>query len=606
MSLSSKVIKGKNPSLKWWADMLSFFQAETITVPSSYRERVLETKRLCENDVSGIVNTVLDFAIECALVNISIETDNDNLTDELNNWLKDVNKELIGKVPTGIYPLAKEYYRERWKGSSNLVLRTFWDRENTSKLKLPSTMFFVDGEDVIVKRKDHKDGRVTLGDEEYYIRINSRREDDIHIPRSKSERLFIQRPYESWGVVEPVPYLIRRGVFKNAKFLTLLSSKGEHVLGKALEYLMMIKKGTEKMALEGRAEHVYSEEDLKKVSKELSDLLQNRKNIAGTPTYTTNFDTEIEHMIPEYSKIINDELYSPIERKILSGLGMIEIISGKSTSRVDSILNPKPFISEVTSGIRDFSAILNDIITVIVQENVGRHKKWMNVNIKVKTSPVQAFINDKVKAMLRSIYDRGNLSRKTLVEIVGELDYVDEVKRKKSELDSGEDDLMFAPVIQNNGQLYDPRKPKSKQTVQQPTNTPSNKKEGVPDDKTGPEKRNYTQSNVVGEPIDPRRQDNTTLNGKEFEEAPYKKNTDLPDSVKVLPAGAQTIWREVFNKSYPKGEETAIKIAWTAVKRVYEKKGDKWIKKYKGTVENTLDKLLEDLENCTGVNENEE
>jgi cation transport regulator len=63
---------------------------------------------------------------------------------------------------------------------------------------------------------------------------------------------------------------------------------------------------------------------------------------------------------------------------------------------------------------------------------------------------------------------------------------------------------------------------------------------------------------------------------------PYSKNDELPDNVKgVLPSAAQTVFRKAFNsaeKEYD-SEETAIKVAWAAVKKAgYKKKGDEWVK----------------------------
>lgn len=71
---------------------------------------------------------------------------------------------------------------------------------------------------------------------------------------------------------------------------------------------------------------------------------------------------------------------------------------------------------------------------------------------------------------------------------------------------------------------------------------------------------------------------------------PYKKVDDLPDSVKdVLPSHAQDIFMAAFNSAYDdykdpddrRGDESrdevAFKVAWSAVKRDYEKGGDdKW------------------------------
>lgn len=73
---------------------------------------------------------------------------------------------------------------------------------------------------------------------------------------------------------------------------------------------------------------------------------------------------------------------------------------------------------------------------------------------------------------------------------------------------------------------------------------------------------------------------------------PYKNLADLPDSIRGhLPRHAQEIylkafnnaWEEYANPSHRRGkasrEEVAHKVAWAAVKHVYEKSDDKWIPK---------------------------
>jgi len=73
---------------------------------------------------------------------------------------------------------------------------------------------------------------------------------------------------------------------------------------------------------------------------------------------------------------------------------------------------------------------------------------------------------------------------------------------------------------------------------------------------------------------------------------PYDRNADLPKSVRdSLPAHAQTIYRKAFDHAFdeyaePEGrrgdasrEETAHKVAWSAVKQKYRKKGDEWVAK---------------------------
>ncbi len=221
-------IKGKTQSLRWLNDLLAFFTAEQISIPSDYRERVTETKRLLETDTSGIVSSMLDFAIDCALVKYRVETGNENLTEILNNWLGSINSDLRGKVPTGLKALAREYFRERWKGSSNLLLRTFWTEKDD--FSLPTTMFFVDGEDIIIKgNSEDKTAPRKLGEEKYYLRLTSDNTKDpkqampLPNPGNKNEIIFAQRPFESWSALKTTPFLIRRGLFRNMMLFNLLS-----------------------------------------------------------------------------------------------------------------------------------------------------------------------------------------------------------------------------------------------------------------------------------------------------------------------------------------------------------------------------------------------
>jgi cation transport regulator len=74
---------------------------------------------------------------------------------------------------------------------------------------------------------------------------------------------------------------------------------------------------------------------------------------------------------------------------------------------------------------------------------------------------------------------------------------------------------------------------------------------------------------------------------------PYNKRSDLPDNVRDnLPEHAQDIYKEAFNNAWDQyddpedrrgdagREETAHKVAWSAVKNEYEKgDDDKWHRK---------------------------
>ena len=555
-----------SPSMAWLLDMVALMQGSVVTVPTEYRAQVLSVKQLMKNDESGLIASLLDFGISSAAdVNLSVETSNPALSELLNNWLSDINGTLIGQIPIGIDALSKEYYRERWKGSSLLLLRTVW--EDVGGYKLPVKMWFVDGEDIDVSSNEKV---VTLGDEKYSIIIDKNNpKANIKLPTSKYEKIFIQKPYTSWGIKYPTPFIIQRGLYKNALFLKNLVAKGEIVVAKALEYLMVVKKGTEALAKENRSEFIYSDEDLNAVKEKFGLLVNNRVNTPGVPSYITNFDTDIEHLIPEYERILKPTLYAPIEKRILAGIGMIDIVAGAETSRREGTLNPKPFIGELNSGVNDFKALIKDILLSIIIENQKTHPKYFSDknSLEVRSTPVKAFMTDDYKTMMRSIYDRGGLSKRTFVEVVGETSYGQERDRRIQEVERGDDVIMFAPVIQNQEQTRSPEEDPGK-----PVTTVKN--ENTLPDRTGPEAKNFDNSSLEqGGEI-------------EFEQAPYDKNKDLPSNITdPLPSVAQTIWRKSFNAIFETtGDEAkARQGAWRNVKLKYKKdsKSGKWTSKNK-------------------------
>jgi len=74
---------------------------------------------------------------------------------------------------------------------------------------------------------------------------------------------------------------------------------------------------------------------------------------------------------------------------------------------------------------------------------------------------------------------------------------------------------------------------------------------------------------------------------------PYKKIEDLPEPVRnALPTRAQIIYKEAFNSAWEQydepeerredrsHEETSHAVAWSAVKKVYQKnEKDEWVRK---------------------------
>jgi len=552
------------PLITWLYDMLGMMGSDVITVPMDYRSQVAEVRKILKSDTSGIVNTMLDFSIKAALVDYQVQTDNPNLTNVFNNWLDNViNYDLRGKIPVGLKPLAKQYFIERWKGSSMCLLRTYW--ENVDGWNLPTRMWFVQGEDVLVEQgKD-----IIIGNEKYYLikgkDYNVSAKDRMLLPvDKKNEVIFIQKPFAKWTDAYPVPYVIHKGLYENLKFLELLSSKGQKIVSKAIEYLFLLKKGTEGLAKMGNPEFIYSEEDLKNIKQDLADKIKGELTSTGTPVYTTNFDTDISHIIPDYSKAISGELYLPIERRLLAGLGLIEVVEGLSSTRKESTLNPKPFVSEVLSGIDDFKQLMKDIMLEVIERNPHK-KKSISRKIEVYNTQPKEFITDEMLKQLRVAFDRGSISHRTYIELVTNGNYFQEVERRKLEDKEGINDILYPHLATNNEKDEDDLKQTTKDKVDQ---------DDLPVEKQGPEAKNFDNSSI--------------------EKALYDKNKDLPEEVKTLPARAQTIWRNSFNAiSEETGDlELAEKTAWTNAKLKYKKSEEgKWIRKLDSEIQVTLSEM---------------
>jgi cation transport regulator len=356
---------------------------------------------------------------------------------------------------------------------------------------------FVNGEDIVIP--DNDDTTVSVGSEKYRLRVNERTTKAL--PSSKNEIIFVQKPYESWSSGYAMPFVVRRGVWRNLQLMKMLHTKGERFVAKALEYLLLMKKGTEALALTKEPNYIYSEAELKQIKDDFIKHVEETKTTAGvTPTYVANFDTLLEHLTPDYTKIINDALYSPIERKILAGLGLIDIIQGISSTRRESTLNPRPFMTEVNNGIEDFKMLVTDILQTIQDKNRKQHRKYSEETLVIHNTPVKAFLTDEIRTHLRSLYDRGCLSKRTYTEVVGDTDFDIEVDRRKTEAKNKIEKIMYPHIVQNQEgvgidftsddvpvlkQLFKPPLPKP---------APGAPTDNIPTSKTGIEKKNFTKA----------------------------------------------------------------------------------------------------------------
>jgi cation transport regulator ChaB len=440
------------------------------------------------NDMTGLVDVLTDFAVQSASVSYRIEAENDQLDEVLNNWLNTINAP-YGTIPMGIKALAKEYMQERWKYSSFCVLQiAHWKKDPTTNLLLPDQMIFVDGGSIHALEKDKNTDVLTVDSWSYYIGKDSENKitPGTHI---------VNRPYCRWFDKYPIPYTIKRGVYYNYKIIESLKKKEIEVLDQIIPYMLLVQKGTEGLAL--NQQKTYSQPELQEVVNQFQQLYENLRVMhlddkqVKTPMRVTNFDEEIKHLIPDLKTLFQAELFEQAERNILSGLGFIDIVQGVVSNRRESVLNPKAFIQEINSAIEDFKHILNTLLYLIAEKN-DSHIKYNASKLYISSSPVRSFMTDEFKEKLRTLYDRGLLSKRTFVELVGEGDYETEKFRREKEEKSGDSITMYPPITQNQeGKGIDIQGTNTE--VIPPTATNKDGKETL-QDRTGTETQNWNYS----------------------------------------------------------------------------------------------------------------
>lgn len=566
-----------------------------ITVPTEYHNQVKAVKEMLKDDVSGVIDSLTDFMVESASVDINIEASSDTLSGIFKRWLDKINIGYLGRVPMGIKPLLQEYLKERWKSSSFPILNLAGWEVTEGGLILPTKMFFVDGESIYTK-ENPKEKKLTLFSYDYYLGQEMKIKLD--------QNVIITKPYSRWAEQYPVPYLIKRGVYHNFEIIKSLKNKETEILDQIIPYLLLIKKGTERLAIDNKVN--YTNDQLQEINNQMQALLDELKdtNLSSDKTRktairTTQFDETMEHLIPDLSTIFKPDLFSVTERHILAGLGFIDVEDAVSTSRRESILNPKGFITEVQSAVEDFKGIIKDTLEMIKIKN-DSNVKYNNMTSRITSSPIYGFMTDKFKERIRQLYDRGLVSRQTTVELIGETEFKVEVDRVKKESREGLDFDLYPPVLENReGVGIDiPGEETVEPTETEPT-----------DDKQGVEKQNYNRASItIAECIDCGTEISPDKNNQDLKcpecgkpmkiieglvGAPYSDIKALPKQVKNrLDTELQRIWMRIFNNAYETydNDTIAFKVAWNAIKRIAkEGKSGKLIRKAK-RVEGKLQK----------------
>jgi cation transport regulator ChaB len=563
-----------------------------IVVPSGFHDRVKAVKEMLEDDVTGLVDSLTDFAINSANVDFSIETESDEFTKILKKWLNTINIAYNGQIPSGIKPLAKEYLKERWKYSSLPILKISKWTNIGSGVIVPSQMFFLDGESIHAQDKNEKDENLKIVNYDYFLGNTK--------PDKLDKNVIITKPYCRWYDKYPTPYLIKRGVYHNYKIIQSLKKTETTILDQIIPYMLLIKKGTEGLAKEQIK--TYSDPELKAVTEQFQELMDNisstylgEKSIKS-PVRASNFDEEIKHLIPDLSTIFDGKLFAVAERNILSGLGFIDVVEATSTSRRESILNPKAFIEETKSAVEDFKQIIKELIIQIITKNEN-HIKYINHDFHICSSPVKGFQTDEFKNQFRLLWERGQVSNQSYAEVVGEIEYKTEVLRREKEAKKGTDYTMYPHLTKNeegNGLDIPGEKPKKEDDVNgNPINNDKiddtekynigvsfececikcGHKESsdkhckdLKCSKCGGTMRRIERPGT-GQPIN-----------SELITAPYKKVNDLPVNVrKKLTPIKQKKWLKRRNYAYlymlgktndkKKAETYAFRVAWSLIKK---------------------------------------
>ena len=426
-----------------WNRLFNFLTTaqNNINIPKDFKGRMDLVNFLLDDDHSGLVSTIYEFMVKTATTRYRFESNNETLTKFLAGWMKNVNAGVGVDIPKGLRDLSGQYYRERWK-SSFIGIVIYWEdiKLGTDTFEVPNKIIVVDGSQI------RPDGTCSVtGGYEYYLGPN--KEHPLRPTAKKS--VIIRKPFESNYKKWPSPYLVKKGAMFNALLKTELLQKQADLIHGILPYMFMIKAGNDILA---QNDNLPNEEELtalKDQVKEIQGQYSNGDRTKGMSTVGAfEYDVDISHLIPDLTKFFTSTIVAPIDRNLLSSLGLVEL-EGFSKSRQETILNPKVLVEEVKESVLDWSAILEDVMEEMLKRNRAKHRKYANSVIRVVPGTVKSFITDDMKVLMRSWYDRGIISKKGAIENTTDLDFEIEVTRRDMERKRNLDERMFPPVIMN-------------------------------------------------------------------------------------------------------------------------------------------------------------
>lgn len=552
-----------------------------ISVPVDFAHRQEKIIELLDNDYTGIVKTIIEFMISTSSVNMNFVTDNTNLTKALQDWANHkLNAKISLDIPSGLKALTTQYMRERWT-SSFIVLNILWD--NINGLTLPSKMWFSDGGQVIVGGDED-----ALNGKKYFLGS-----EDNPIRSTDKHTVLIRKPFNSWYVGYPTQYLVGKGVIYNALLKKALISKQADVIEEMIPYILALRAGDATLLAKNMMGDIKSQLDGVKESLKQAKRARKYQTDSGDMILKGRYDLNLEHIMPDLTKLFNETVVKPVNNDLLCGLGLVEL-QGFSSDRQEAILNPKVLVEEILNGVADFQALMEEVLDIVQEKNVELHPKHMGQDIRVVPGVVKAFLTQDMRKLIKDYTNTGELAIEDSFEALPQgFDFEISKKRRQREADNGDERLFFPrPILnQDSNTLPDVNDTRTPTPYEVPKKKKAVKAEEEKLVKCGKCDKefdlNKTPEKSMGVTTCPHCKEDLTDKDmidafEEYLEAPYDNIQQLPNAVKDhLPKTAQRMFMRIVNKALKDGksESEAFRLAWGIIKKHFVKKNNKWVKR---------------------------
>jgi len=534
-----------------------------LLTASDFYSQAIQSKAMWRSSSTSsgdeIISTVMDNYVSAACstgyahhIVSHNEADSKRAKEYLDLWAKSVNRGIVDCVP-GMDNILDQIYREYWRSGLVVLQYVMGDFKFKQKTyRVPVQMALIDPCNVYIKRS------LEFGGNKYYFRVPERSISTSLYRKMKLTRfkdvetnktyllgreltfgknqgiLVLKRGVQSYEGF-PKPFLLQRNAYMLIQIKTALR-KGDYRMAISLiNAILMMKRGSKELTERG---FVVGEKNFSAIR----TILQNR--LGGSNTLLTGYDTTAEWVMPDVAKIMTETKFSELNTAILRSLGLVLIDArAMGSKRAEGFVNPLMMLEEITSAQKNVKRFYEGLLFSLVTPDLH----LANTSISMYQTPNAMWLSKEVINTLKDVYGTGNIGRKTYLEtVLPGANYNYEKSARAVEEREGENDIM-TPRIMFNQQVTEPQNEEDKKIDE-------NKKD-VED-----KKETKTKANKLS--------------------APWERNEDLPENVKVLPQGGQTVWRKAFNSAYKEyGEDVAIKIAWSAVKKAgYKKENNNWVK----------------------------